>query len=90
MSGMPDMTSTSLAAAVAPRTGKMIKNIVFLKEEKICYKMVNYTLHRPECIAFRSIFFYCSDICFFLFDLKLASLFFAKFQLLFLIKHMYS
>jgi len=30
MSGMPDMTPTSLAAAVAPRTGKTNKN----KEEK--------------------------------------------------------
>jgi len=30
------MTPTSLAAAVAPRTGKIIKNgVVFLKEEKI-------------------------------------------------------
>jgi len=26
MSGMPDMTPTSLAATVAPRTGKIIKN----------------------------------------------------------------
>jgi len=26
MSGMPDMTSTSLAAAVVPRTSKIIKN----------------------------------------------------------------
>jgi len=36
------MTPTSLAEAVALRTGKIIKNglPVFLKEEKICYKMV--------------------------------------------------
>jgi len=26
MSGMPDMTMTSISAAVAPRTGKIIKN----------------------------------------------------------------
>jgi len=26
MSGMPDMTPTSLAAAVAPRTGRIIKS----------------------------------------------------------------
>jgi len=42
---MSDMTSTSLAAAVAPRTGKIIKNgLIFLKEGKICYKMGYYTL----------------------------------------------
>jgi len=40
MSYMPDMTVTSFTAAVAPHTGKIIKNDVFLKEEKICYKMV--------------------------------------------------
>jgi len=28
MSGMPDMTQTSLAVAVAPRTGKIIKNLL--------------------------------------------------------------
>jgi len=48
MSGIPDMTTTSLveaAAAVAPRTGKIIKNsLMFLKKEKMCYKMVYYTL----------------------------------------------
>jgi len=40
MSCMPDMTPTSLVVAVAPRTGKIIKNClcVFLKE--ICYKIV--------------------------------------------------
>jgi len=39
---MPDMTPTPLAAVVAPRTDKIVKNglAVFLKEEKICYKMV--------------------------------------------------
>jgi len=41
MSCMPDMTPTPLAAAVAPCTSKIIKK--FLKEEKICYKMVYYT-----------------------------------------------
>jgi len=46
MSCMPDMTPTSLAAAVVPRTGKIIKNgTVFLKEEKIYYKMIYYTLY---------------------------------------------
>jgi len=40
------MTVTSLVAVVAPRTGKIIKNgPVFLKKEKICYKMVYYTLY---------------------------------------------
>jgi len=34
-----DRHDADVAAAVAPRTGKIIKN-VFLKEEKICYKMV--------------------------------------------------
>jgi len=29
----------------APRTGKIVKNSVFLKEEKICYKMIYYTLY---------------------------------------------
>jgi len=38
---MPDMTPTSLAAAVAPRTKKIIKNgLCILKKEKNCYKMV--------------------------------------------------
>jgi len=40
MSCMPDMTLTSLAAAQA----KLLKMAMFLKEEKICYKMVYYTL----------------------------------------------
>jgi len=38
----------SLALDVAPHTGKIIKNgprCVFLKEEKICNKMVYYTLY---------------------------------------------
>jgi len=36
------MTVTSF---VAPRTGKIIKNRVeFLKEQRICYKMVYYTV----------------------------------------------
>jgi len=39
MSGMPDMTPTPFAAAIAPRTAKIIKNdLCVLKEEKICYK----------------------------------------------------
>jgi len=48
------MRVTSLLAAVAPRTGIVIKNglrvmaSVFLKEEKICYKMVYYTLHLSQ------------------------------------------
>jgi len=40
------MTPTSLVEAVAPRTGKINKNNpVFLKEEKICYKIVYGILH---------------------------------------------
>jgi len=39
---MPDMTPTSLVVAVMPCTGKIVKK-GFLKEEKICYKMVCYT-----------------------------------------------
>jgi len=39
------VTMTSLVAVVALRTGKIIKNNVFLKEEKICYQMVYYTLY---------------------------------------------
>jgi len=38
---MPDMTSTSLVAAVAARAGKVIKKF---ERRKICYKMVYYTL----------------------------------------------
>jgi len=40
-------TPTSLSAAVAPRTGKIIKNdhSILKEEKKICYKMVYYTLH---------------------------------------------
>jgi len=35
------MTVTSLIATVAPRTGKIIKNVpMFLEEENICYRMV--------------------------------------------------
>jgi len=45
MSGMPDMTPTSLAASVAPLTGKIIENGIFVFERgEICYKMVYYTL----------------------------------------------
>jgi len=37
MSCMPDMTPTSLAAAVAPRTGKIIKNrLSFFERGEIC------------------------------------------------------
>jgi len=39
------MRVMSLVAVVAPRTGKIVKNGVFLKYEKICYKMVYYILH---------------------------------------------
>jgi len=40
ISCIPDMTPTSLEL-IAPRRCKIIKNdVVFLKEEKICYKMV--------------------------------------------------
>jgi len=44
---MPDMTSTSLLAAVVSRTGKIIKNsqTVSLKEGEIYYSMVYYTLY---------------------------------------------
>jgi len=45
MSGVPDMMPTSITSAVAPRTGKIIKNGLFLKEEKIFYKMVYNTLY---------------------------------------------
>jgi len=39
MLGIPDMTPTSLAAPVAPRTGKsLIMASVFLKEEKYATK----------------------------------------------------
>jgi len=38
------MTMTSLVTIVVPRTGKIIEiGLRFLKEEKICYKMVYYT-----------------------------------------------
>jgi len=41
ISDMPDMTPTSLAADVAPRKAKLLKMAyMFLKEQKICYKMV--------------------------------------------------
>jgi len=50
---MGDMTPTSLAVAVAPRTGKIIKNgLMFLKEKKICYKMVYYTISRVTRVEF--------------------------------------
>jgi len=41
------MMVTSLVAAVAPRTGKIVKNSlgVVEKEENILYKMVYYTLY---------------------------------------------
>jgi len=48
------MTPTSLvAAAVAPRTGKINKNGVFLKEDKILYKMV-YQLNQSSEIVVQS------------------------------------
>jgi len=34
------MPESLLAAAIMPRTDKVIKSGLFLKEEKICYKMV--------------------------------------------------
>jgi len=55
---MPDMTSTSLLAAVVSRTGKIIKNsqTVSLKEGEICYSMVYYTLYLivRNCVATRT------------------------------------
>jgi len=42
MSCMPDMTSTSFAATVVPRTKSLKSASMFLKEKKICYKMVYY------------------------------------------------
>jgi len=41
------MTTLSLVTAVKLHTGKIIKNIytVFLKDEKIYYKVVYYTLY---------------------------------------------
>jgi len=42
MSGMPDMTPTSLAAAAAPRTGKIVKSGFRVFERR---EMVYYTLH---------------------------------------------
>jgi len=39
------MAVMSLVAVVTPRTDKIIKNgLSVLKEEKICYKIVYYTL----------------------------------------------
>jgi len=41
--GYADLTPTSLAVAVAPRKAKSLKMAsLFLKEEKICYKLVHY------------------------------------------------
>jgi len=47
MSGMPDMTPTSLAATVARRIGKIIKNglRVFERRENLLQNMVYYTLY---------------------------------------------
>jgi len=48
MSCMPNMTLTSLTAAVVPCKGEIIKNglrFFFSKEEKIFYKMIYYTLY---------------------------------------------
>jgi len=40
------MTVTSLAAVVALRTDKTVKMVsIFLKEEKICYKLVYYVFN---------------------------------------------
>jgi len=39
------MTVMSLVAVVAPHTGKIIKNGLDVFEEKICHKMVYYTLY---------------------------------------------
>jgi len=50
MSGMPDMTPTSLAAAVEPRTGKIIKNglRLFERAENL---LKYYTLHWNKAIV---------------------------------------
>jgi len=47
MSCMPDMTPMSPAAAIAPRTGKIIKNgpNVFERGENLLQNMVYYTLY---------------------------------------------
>jgi len=42
MSGIPDMTPTSLVASLA---GKIIKNGRVFERGENCYKMVYYTLH---------------------------------------------
>jgi len=51
------MTVTSLVAVVLPRVGKNIKKCpVFLKEEKVCYKIcvLHFTLSQSSEIVFRS------------------------------------
>jgi len=47
MSCVPDiMMPRSLVTVVAPRTGKLLKMApVFLKDQKIYYKIVYYTLY---------------------------------------------
>jgi len=59
-----------LLVAVAPRTGKIIKNGLFLKEEKIYYKMVYYTFFSERALALKGVqrkhvypfFFYTFEI----------------------------
>ena len=46
MSCMHDMTPWSLRTVVTPDTVRIMKNVPnFLKEDKICYKMVYKTLY---------------------------------------------
>jgi len=44
MSGMPDMTPTSLAVAVAPHTGKIIKNCIERGENLLQNDILHFAL----------------------------------------------
>jgi len=49
------MTPTSLVEAVAPRTGKIITNgLRVFEREKICYKIIYYTLSQSPEIVLQS------------------------------------
>jgi len=55
MSCMPDMTSTSLATAVVPRIGKIIKNgLRVFKRENLLQNgiLIHFVLHRDTKLKF--------------------------------------
>jgi len=56
MSGMPDMTPTSLAAVVAHRTGKIVKNVFEIPENLLQNGILHFSFNLSQSteIVFQS------------------------------------